>query len=138
MFLFVLLLGLMFLVGIYLVDHDLAMIGWLWLALSVGMGVAVYEVPRFQIRRAMRSNPSLGGEIVLLFGDEGVQATFATGKSQLQWRAFTKYKETERLFVLYMSPARSTFIPKRAMSPQQIEELRVLLRARIPSGATTT
>jgi hypothetical protein len=41
MFLFVLLLALMFLVGIYLVDHDLAVIGWIWLAASAGIGIAV-------------------------------------------------------------------------------------------------
>ena len=61
MFLFILFLALMFLVGIYLVNHDLTTIGWIWLATSAGIGIAVYEVPRFQIRRAMRCNPVHGG-----------------------------------------------------------------------------
>ncbi len=136
-FLFMLLLALMFLVGVFLVDHDLAMIGWIWLALSAALGVAVYEVPRFQIRRAIRRNPSLQGEIVLLLSDEGTQFTHATGTSQLQWRAYTKYKETPQLFVLYMSSSQSTAIPKRVLSSQQIEELRRLLKERIASKATT-
>ena len=138
MFLFVLLLALMFLVGIFLVNQDLGAIGWIWLAVSVAIGIAVYEVPRFQIRRAMRRNPSLVGEVVLVFTDEGTEFTFATGKSQLQWRAYTKYKETRHLFVLYMSSARSTFIPKRVLSPQHLEELRNLLKSRIPSEVTST
>jgi len=135
MYLFVLLLALMFVVGIYLVDHDFAVIGWIWLALSAAIGIAMYEVPRFQIRRAMRSNPTLQGEIVLRLSNEGTEFTFATGKSQLQWRAYTKYEETPRLFVLY-TPSRSVCFPKRVMSPQQIEELRGLLRTWIPSKVT--
>jgi len=137
MFLFVLLLSLMFLVGIFLVNHDLATIGWIWLALSVALGIAVYEVPRLQIRRAMRGNPSLQGDIVLRLNDEGTEFTYATGKSQLQWRAYTKYKETTDLFVLYTSSSASIAIPKRVLSPQQLDELRSLLKARIPSKVTT-
>jgi hypothetical protein len=78
------------------------------------------------------------GEIVLLLNDKGIDSTFATGKSQLQWRAFTKYKETGHVFVLSMSRTRGIFIPKRVMSPQQIEELRSLLKAQIPSKVTTS
>jgi hypothetical protein len=133
LFLFVLLLALLFLVGIYLLDHDLATVGWVWLAGSVALGIAVYEVPRRQARRAMRGNPSSQGEILFVLNEEGTEVTFATGKMQLQWRAYTKYKETAHLFLLYMSSARSTFIPKRVMSPHQVEELRGLLEARITS-----
>jgi hypothetical protein len=88
MFLFVLLVALMFLVD-FLVTHDLAMIGWIWLALSAGIGTAVYEVPRLQIRRSMRGNPSSQGEIALLLNDDGTEFTYAPGKAQLQWRAYT-------------------------------------------------
>jgi len=75
---------------------------------------------------------------VLLLNDEGIESTFATGKSQLQWRAYKSYRETARLFVLGKSPDRATFIPKRAMSTQQLEELRALLGAQIPTKATTS
>jgi len=131
MFLFVLLLALLFLVGIYLINHDLPVAGWLWLALSAVIGIAVYEVPRIQVRRSLRSNPSAQGEIDFLLDDEGTIATFPTGESRLDWRAYTKYKETGSLFLLFFSPYRYMSIPKRAMSPEQIEEARGLLKARI-------
>jgi hypothetical protein len=73
MFLCVLLLVLMLLVGIFLVNHDLASIGWMWLVPSTALGIALYEVPRFQIRRAMKANPSLQGEIALLLNEEGTE-----------------------------------------------------------------
>jgi len=95
MFLCMLLLGLMFRAGIFLVyhalvnhdlvnhdlvNHDLASIGWMWLVRSTALGIAVYEVPRFQIRRAIKANTSLQGEIALLLNQEGTEFSYATGK----------------------------------------------------------
>ncbi|MGP0019148.1 MAG: YcxB family protein [Candidatus Sulfotelmatobacter sp.] len=134
--LFAFLLAGMFSVGIYLVGHDLAEVGWVWLAITALLGVAVYAVPPIRIRRELRRRPDLQGEIVLLLSPEGIESTFATGRSQLQWRAYTKYKETAHLFVLNTSSSGSRCIPKRVMSPQQLEELRGLLRAQIPSRVT--
>lgn len=130
LFLFGLLLALMFLVGIFLIDHDLRLIGWLWLGMSVALGIVVYEVPRIQVRRAIQRNPSGQGEIVLVLGDEGIETTFATGKSQLSWQTFIKCKETSELFVLSTSPYRALNIPKRALSSDQIGELREMLKAK--------
>jgi hypothetical protein len=136
LFLFAVLLAAMFAVGIYLVGRDLAEVGWIWLAISAVLGVVVYALPPIQIRRDLRRRPDLQGEIVLRFSPEGIELTFPTGKSQLQWRAYTKYKETAHLFVLTASSG-SRFIPKRVMSPQQLEEMRGLLRTQIPSKVTT-
>jgi len=83
-----------------LVNHDLASIGWMCLVRSTALGIAVYEVPRFQIRRAMKANTSLQGEIALLLNQEGTEFSYATGKSKLPWRAYTKYKKTPHLIVL--------------------------------------
>jgi hypothetical protein len=71
MFLFILLLALLFLVAIYLIGHDYAVAGWAWLALSVAIGIAVYEVPRVQARRAIATNPSVQGEIVWTLDNTG-------------------------------------------------------------------
>ncbi|MGA8313339.1 MAG: YcxB family protein [Terriglobales bacterium] len=128
MLLFVLLLGLLFLVGVFLIDHDFLLAGWLWLVLSAGIGIGVYEVPRIQVRRSLKNNPSAQGEIVYTFDDKGSLATFPTGESRLDWGAYTKYKETGPMFLLFFSPYRFTSIPKRAMSPEQVEELRGLLK----------
>src|SRR5690349_466454 len=88
-FLFVLLLALLFLVGIYLITHDFSVAGYLWLALSVAIGIAAYEVPRIQLRRGLRNSPSAQGEIVFVFDDKGTVATFPTGESRLDWRTYT-------------------------------------------------
>ncbi len=135
--LFAVLVAAMFAIGIYLVGHDLAEVGWIWLAISALLGIVVYALPPFQIRRELRRRPDLQGEIVLLLGPPGIEVTFATGKSQLQWRAYSRYREAAHLFVLTASSSGSRFIPKRVMSSQQMEELRGLLWAQIPSKVTT-
>jgi len=131
MFLFVLLLALLFLVGIYLINHNLPVAGWLWLVMSAVIGIAVYEVPRMQVKRSLRSSPSAQGEVVLVLDGEGTVATFPTGESRLNWRAYTRYKETGSMFLLFFSPYRFMSIPKRAMTAEQIEDLRALVKSRI-------
>jgi hypothetical protein len=102
-----------------------------------GLGIVVYVAPPIQTRRALRRSPVLQGEIVLLLDADGVESTFATGKSRLHWRAFTGCKETPDVFVLHTSSLRPTFIPRRLLSLEQTEELRELLRTRIPGKVTT-
>jgi len=53
------LLAAMFFVGIYLFAHDLAEVGWFWLAISVLLGITVYAAPLIQLRRALRQRPDL-------------------------------------------------------------------------------
>ncbi len=132
-FLFILRLALLFLVGIYLIDHGFTVVGWIWLTVSVVIGIAMYQVPRMQVRREIRRAPYAQGEVAYTLNDEGTMAIFSTGRSQLDWRHYTRYKETRNLFLLFFSPTRYTVIPKRVMSPEQIEQLRSLLVARIPA-----
>ncbi len=86
-FQFILLLALLFLVGIYLIEHEFELAGWLWLAVSAALGIATYEIPKIQARRAIRKDPSAQGEVVFNGDDTGTVATYSTGKSQLDWRA---------------------------------------------------
>ena len=130
-FLFFLLLAVLFLVGAYLVDHGIAVAGWVWLGSSVAIGIGMYEVPRLQTRRAFRRSPSVQGETVYILNENGVTANFSTGRSQVEWRAFVKYQETASFFLLFFSPYRYWWIPKRAISPGQAAELYSLLKAHI-------
>jgi hypothetical protein len=128
--LFVLLLSLLFLIGLILIDLHHTTIGSIWLALSVVFGFAVYEAPVLEARRSLASNPSAQGEIVITMDDRGVTMTFPTGHSVLQWRAFTRYKETGKVFLIFGSN-RGTCIPKRVMSDEQIQQVRGLLSSRV-------
>jgi hypothetical protein len=88
----------------YISDKPRLPLGWrLWLALSAAIGIGVYEVPRIQVRRSLKNNPSAQGEIVYIFDDKGSFATFPTGESRLDWGAYTKYQETGTTFFVVLS-----------------------------------
>jgi hypothetical protein len=135
-FIYGLLLALLFFIGTYLIQNRHPLAGWAWLVVSCAIGIAMYEVPRRRARRAIRHNPSAQGEIVLTIDDRGIAARFATGNSQLEWRAFTRYRETNRMFLLFSGSERWTFVPKRVMSSEQVQEFRRLLRDHVRQDQT--
>ena len=124
-------LALMLFVGLYLIQLDFEVAGYIWLGLSVLFGIGIYVVPRLQVRRAMRRSPSLQGEIVVVLDDDGVTTIFPTGRSQLVWREYKSYRETATLFLLLYSSGGYLLIPKRAMSQGQPELLRSLFDSKI-------
>jgi hypothetical protein len=95
------------------------------------LGLLSTRLPEFKRGGRLRRPPSAQGEIAITFDDAGTRATYPTGKSELEWRAYTRYKETEHGFLLFLSSYRLVFIPKRVMSPEQVRELRSLLSSHL-------
>lgn len=107
--------------------------GWLVMGLSIAIALAGYEVPRVRRRRQFRSSLNAAGEITLVINESGIAGSFPNHKAQYEWQAFTRYRETELSILLFTSPESvGLWIPKRAASSQQIEELRRLLKKRLP------
>jgi YcxB-like protein len=127
-FLYILLLAVLFFIGTYLVQNHYPVAGIVWLALSALIAIGMYEIPRRRARRAMTQNTSAQGEIVLTVEARGIAAVFPTGSSQVEWRAYTNYKETSHLFLLRSGPGRWTYVPKRVLSPEKVQQLREILR----------
>lgn len=136
-FLFVLLLVLSFAIAVHLIESDFATAGWIWLVLSFALGIAMYEVPRFQARRAVHRNPFAQGEIIFTVDDNGVTARFPTATAHLKWPAFLKYQETTNFFLLFFYPAQYWWIPKRVMSAEEAGDLRQALKAHIAPRSPT-
>jgi hypothetical protein len=130
--LFTLLLALLFVVGWHLIERGFAVAGWIWLSLSVALGVALYEVPRSRVRREFHRTPAAQGEFVFAVDDHGITATFPAGSSRMDWHGFLKYQETTSFFLMFHSPSRYWWIPKRAMSTEEAIDLGRALKARIP------
>lgn len=122
----------MFLLGMVLTGEGFSGVGWLCIGLSVAVALAGYEVPRLLQRRLFRTSPSVQGERLLTFNDEGITTTLPFGQTQYEWKGFTRYHETKAIFVLFMSPHQmGLWVPKRVMTPAQIEELRRVLHAKM-------
>lgn len=130
-FLYILLLAVLFFIGTYLVQNHYPVAGVVWLVLSLLIAVGMYEIPRRRARRAMTQNSLAQGEINLTIDEKGIATIFPTGRSHVEWRAYTHYKETSQQFLLRFGSGRWTYLPKRVLSQEEIQQLRELLRTHI-------
>jgi hypothetical protein len=112
-------------IGVFLIRRGLPEVGWPWVIFAIGIGLSAYTIPRFLARRLNE------GEVIWSFGDTGTTTTSSKGKAELLWAAYSKYKETPQLFVLFFQSGRCAFIPKRVLSQDRIGELRQVLQAHI-------
>jgi len=66
--------------------------------------------------------------------EDDVHIDTEVSSGQLQWAAFQKYRETPKVFLLYIQKAQAQFIPKRVLSEEQLVELRGLLERHVKKG----
>jgi hypothetical protein len=96
-----------------------------------------YLVLYFQPRRSFRANPSLGASQAWVLGpDELSCETTASDGTQLartewSWRSVLQARESNRAFLL--SPTRGLIVvlPKRALDPSALDDLRALIAANV-------
>ena len=62
---------------------------------------------------------------------EGLKTEGELERRETRWPAFTKYRETENLFILYEGARLLRVFPKRAFSSQELDEFRALLASKI-------
>ena len=88
----------------------------------------------WRIRQEFRKHPHLGLDAIVVAGEEGLQGRSDIGEGISKWAAFTKFRETQNLFMLYTGPRLFRMIPKRAFSRPQLHEFRELLRSKMPAN----
>jgi hypothetical protein len=124
----------LFMLGCVLNAEGFVVIAWICIASSIGVAFAAYEVPLLLQRRLFKTSTAAKGEWLLTISDEGIASTRPHIEAKYRWGAFTRYRETKVVFVLFTSPRQIGFwIPKRVMSQEQIQELRRLLELRTGS-----
>jgi hypothetical protein len=101
-------------------------IGVFWLACGV-----VFRPMWF--RRDFRRHPNFAVAQVVVISEDGLETKCEIGASDTKWSAYSKFRETRNLFMLYMGARLFRVIPKRALSAAQVDELRALLRNKLRS-----
>ena len=87
--------------------------------------------PWWAARVQYTKQPSAQGPRTMTLDDSGVHLRWETGESKLEWRVFMRWVESKDQFLLYSSPKCFNMLPKRALTPEQLAEFRVLLKAKI-------
>lgn len=117
--------------------------GWSGLAILVLISGLFCVLPlafrvwqRFWVERDFRNHPGFAEKVHLSVDGEELRTEGQLGRREEKWAAFTKYRETENLFVLYEGARLLRVFPKRAFASEQLREFRDLLASKItPSQA---
>lgn len=80
----------------------------------------------------IKGSPSASLPHTAQMSDEGLYFRTSAGESRLAWNLIIGWVEVERVFALFPSPLTFFPIPKRALTEQQQDELRSLLKTKIP------
>jgi hypothetical protein len=99
-----------------------------WLALVLTSLV----IRRVWIKRDFRGHPRFSQKQVVRVDEAGLFVKSEVERSEMNWAAFERFQETQTLFLLYLGARSVQVIPKRALSADQMVELRQLLSSRLP------
>jgi hypothetical protein len=100
---------------------------WVW----IGTGRNYLRIAKSQFAK----NPALRQPRTVEISSDGIKTDAGIASSDTRWAAYLKFVESDRVFLLYTSPATFVIIPKRVLQPSQIDELRQFLQAHIGKDA---
>ena len=93
----------------------------LWLIIIRGI------IPRWYMRRQYTKQPGTHGPRRVTLDDSGVHWRWNGGSSEVEWKNYIYSVEGPSQILFYTSPSCFNIVPKRALSPDQLNELRTVL-----------
>ncbi len=86
----------------------------------------------FQARRIFKQQKAFHTPFTVLFNDDGIDSKSDLGDVNIPWSHIIRWKENDKLFLLYHSDVIFQFIPKRLILEDDIvNELRKLFNAKV-------
>ena len=85
-------------------------------------------------RKQFLKQPGAHGPRTVVFDDAGTHWRWNGGSSDVEWKNYIRSVEGENQILFYTSPACFNILPKRAMTAEQLGDLRSLLDQNIPNG----
>jgi hypothetical protein len=103
--------------------------------------LVLFEVgwPRYlerQVRKFYLATPALAGMQRYVFADDGLTMSSEGSALVVRWSAILKAAETKEFFLLYYSPKAAYYLPRKAVSRDDVDALRALLRAKLGAKAS--
>ncbi|HEY3707253.1 MAG TPA: YcxB family protein [Terracidiphilus sp.] len=91
-----------------------------------------FPIPvRLHWRYCYRRTRSNDGEWNLDFSDDLIRTRTTNSRGEIEWSAIQSFAENKNMFLLYLAPAKFFPIPKRACTPEEINELRALFQRQV-------
>ena len=112
-------------------DREFPTLALLW-GLVAFWTYCLWYAPRYAARKMIKGSPSASLPHTAQMSEDGLYFRTSAGESRLTWNLIIGWVEVERVFALFPSPLTFFPVPKRAMTDQQQDELRSLLKNKIP------
>jgi hypothetical protein len=96
-----------------------------------GLALLVKGIRSFWIKRDFLRHPNFSRPSSARIDENGLHVEAEVSTSDTKWPAYTKYQETQNLFLLYVGARLIQAIPKRALSGEQVDEFRQLVRMKL-------
>jgi hypothetical protein len=90
---------------------------------------------RARLKRCYRRTRTGSGDTSVEIGEEMIRVQAENTSSEFTWKAVQLFREDQKVFMLYLAPAKFIALPKRAFTPEQIAELQSLLARRFAGKA---
>lgn len=113
------------------------MTGYVLLAAAAYLILNFFVYIPWKARKTFRQQKSLQREMTLRFDDSGLAIEAENSQGRIPWSDFLKWKENDRLFLLYISDPLYHMVPKRLFkSSSEVDSVREVMRTHIgPSSA---
>jgi hypothetical protein len=85
-----------------------------------------------RLKKEFAQCPDLAGDREMEFGEEKILVQTSHGKSEIDWTRFTRFVETDKLFVPFAPPRFLFTIPKRVPSAGKSGQLSEPLQRKLP------
>ena len=113
-------------------DHGL---GLVLIGFSIFLLVLQLVIPSLVFRRVYRRNIRMFGMRTVTISDTGIVADHQLGHVESKWSMYEKFRETQKLFLLYQGADLIGIVPKRAFAnPADLQQFKALNTANIRPG----
>ena len=90
--------------------------------------------PRLTAKRQYVKQPSAHGARTVLMDSDGIHWRWNEGTADNKWNHYVRFVESKDHFLIYSSPACFNIVPKRAMSVEDMANLRGLVAQNLPNS----
>ena len=124
------------LVGLFVQRNSQALSNLAGLSVLAGFWLAlVWALPWWNAKAQFAKQPSAQGPRKMILDDVGIHWQWNGGSAEINWANFVRWVESDSEVLIYSSPVCFNMIPKRALSPTQLTDLRTRLSQHLsPQG----
>jgi hypothetical protein len=91
---------------------------------------------RFKFKRCYTRTRMDTGDCTIEFGEACIRTEGSGTKGEINWSTVRSFSENDKVFLLYLAPAKFIVIPKRACTESELAELRAQFQTNVkPASA---